>query len=204
MFREIVIPRDNEEEFIQLGLKLGMKNICFLYSFDENSKVKIEKLTELNHKNIKIESGLIVNGKNVNEALQQSKFPVAKSSDQDRILIESKKIKLIYGFEEVSKKDYLHQRISGLNHTICELAKENNVTIGFPYSSLFNKNENEISMILGRFMQNIKLCQKYNVKTMIGAFSEKPYEMRAPHDVISLFILLGMDGKIVKYSFGKL
>jgi len=49
-------------------------------------------------------------------------------------------------------------------------------------------------------MQNIALCQKYKVKTVIGSFSEKPFDMRAPHDVESLFFLLGMDGRRIKES----
>ena len=132
--------------------------------------------------------------------MQQSKLLVAKSSDKDRFFIESKKIKLIYGFEEIYKKDYMHQRASGLNHIICELASKNNVAIGFSYSSLFNKNSADTPLLIGRMMQNITLCQKYKVKTIIGSFSEKPYDMRAPHDVISLFTMLGMESKKIKES----
>ena len=40
-------------------------------------------------------------------------------------------------------------------------------------------------------MQNIALCQKYKVKTMIGSFSEKPFDLRASHDVMGIFKLLG-------------
>ncbi len=51
---------------------------------------------------------------------------------------------------------------------------------------------------MGRMIQNIALCQKYKVKTVISSFSEKPFEMRAPHDVMSMFAMLGMNGKNVK------
>ena len=116
------------------------------------------------------------------------------------VLIESKKIKLIYGFEGVNRKDFLHQRASGLNHTLCELAKKNNIIIGFSYSSLINKSSQDSSLLIGRMMQNISLCRKYKVKTIIGSFSEKPYEMRSPHDIINLFKLFGMDGRGAKES----
>ena len=201
MFTEIVLPNDNEQEFIDIALKLNIKKLYFLYNFDEYDKNKIqEKIDSAENKKINLQIGLIVNQKNINKALQQSKLLVAKSSDKDRLFIESKKIKLIYGFEEIHKKDFLHQRASGLNHIICELASKNNVDIGFSYSSLFNKNHTYASQLIGRMMQNISLCRKYKVKTIIGCFSNNPFHLRSPHDLISLFTLSGMNIKNTKES----
>ena len=201
MFTEIVIPKNNEAEFVDVAHKLGIKKLLFLYDFDEYDKNKIqEKLDSAENKKINLQIGFIVNQKNINKAAKHSKLLVAKSSDNDRLFIESKKIKLIYGFEETSKKDFLHQRASGLNHVICELASKNNIAIGFPYSSLLNKNSTTTSLIIGRMMQNIALCKKYKVKTIIGCFSEKPFEMRAQHDITSLFAMLGIKSKNIKDS----
>ena len=138
MSTEIVTPNNNEAEFVEIASKLGIKKLYFLYDFDEYNKEKTKEKLELikNHQNTNIKIGFIVNQKNINKASQQSKLLFAKSSDKDRFFIESKKIRLIYGVEKSYKKDYLHQRASGLNHTICELAKKNNVAIGFSYSSL--------------------------------------------------------------------
>ncbi len=199
---EIVFPNDNEAEFIEIASKLELKKLYFLYDFDDYSEEKIKKKLNLikNHHNVTLEIGFLVNQKNINKAYKQSKLLIVKSSDSDRFFIESKKIRLIYGFEEVHKKDYLHQRASGLNHVICELAKKNNVAIGFSYSSLFNKDSATLSLIIGRMMQNISLCQKFKVKTIIASFSEKPFDLRASHDIMSLFTMLGMDGKKIKDS----
>ena len=202
MFADIALPKNNEPEFIELASKLKLKKIYFLYEFGEYLHEKIpKKLSEIkNPQKIDIVAGVIVNQKNLNESARHSKFLVVKSSDKDRVFIETKKINAIYGFEEQYKKDFLHQRASGLNHIICELAKRNNIAIGFSYSSLFNKNRQESAMLAGRMIQNISLCQKYKVKTMIGLFSSNPYEMRAQHDIISLFSVLGMDGKTARDS----
>lgn len=197
MFADIVLPKKNEVEFIEIASKLGIKKLYFLYDFDDYDDEEVQKkLSSIeNHKNINVEIGFIINSKNLNKAAKQSNLLVAKSSDKDRFFIESKKIWIIYGFEEIHKKDYLHQRISGLNHTLCDLANKNNVAIGFAYSSLFRKSSQFISLIMGRMMQNIVLCQKYRVKTVIGSFSENPYEIRALHDITSLFKILGMNRK---------
>ena len=202
MFADIVIPKNNETEFVDLASKLGFKKLYFLYYFDEYNEEKSRKNLSLikNNTNLNFEIGFIVNQKNINRALHQSKILAIKSSDKDRLFIESQKIKLIYALEELKKKDYLHQRASGLNHIICELAKKNNVTIGFSYSSLFDKDSVAASILIGRLVQNIRLCQKYKVRTIIGSFSEKPYNLRSPYEIISLFTLLGMNSKNIKES----
>ena len=200
MFSDIVTTKNNEEKFIEIASKLGVKKLYFLYEFDEYNKQEMHKKSRELHQKIDLETGFIVNPKNKNKASQYSKFLAAKSSDKDRFFIESKRIKLIYGFEEFHKRDYLHQSASGLNHILCELAKKNNVAIGFSYSLLFNKSAALTSMLMGRMMQNISLCQKYKVKTIIGSFSENPFEMRAHHDITILFATLGMGGKKINES----
>lgn len=194
--KDIVIPKNNEQEFVVLASKLNIKKLYFLYDFDEYNQEKVQKKLDAIKSSVETEIGFLVNQKNLSKALSQSKLLVAKSSDKDRLFIESKKIKIIYGFEEVNRKDYLHQRASGLNHMLCEMANKNNVAVGLSYSSLFNKNPEALSLIMGRMMQNINLCRKYNVNLVVGSFSGNPFDLRAPHDVMSLFAMLGSGGKI--------
>ncbi len=205
MVAEIVFPRDNESEFAEIGAKLGIKKLYFFYDFDEYNRERTEKKLSMlqNHNNIQLNTGFLVNHKNMSKAFGESKMIAVKSSDKDRLFIESNKVKLIYGFEDVQKKDYLHQRASGLNHTLCDLAKEHNVAICFSYASLFNKSDRTAAMLIGRMMQNIKLCRKYKVKTTIGSFSERPFDLRSHYDVASLFLTLGMDSDSIKESMAR-
>ena len=201
MFSDIVMPKNNEAEFIEVAAKLGIKKLYFLYDFDGYNEEKIQlKLNEIKNKTVGIGVGFVVSRNNLDKSGKKPKFLFAKSSEKDRFFIESKKIKLIYGFEDLHKKDYLHQRASGLNHVMCELAKKNNVIVGFSYGSLLNKDSLETSLLIGRMSQNISLCRKYKVKTMIGCFSSSAFDLRAHHDVISLFKVFGMDGNIAKSS----
>ncbi len=195
MSNDIVLPKNSEAEFIEIAAKLGIKKLYFLYDFDDYNEEKIQrKLESIENKKINIEIGFLVNQKNLNKAAKSSGFLVAKSSDKDRLLIESKKMKIIYGFEESMKRDYIHQRGSGLNHILCELANRNMVSVGFSYSSLVN-NKNA-AMLLGRMIQNLSLCRKYKVNTTIASFSSNPFELRAHHDVASMFKLFGAETKI--------
>ena len=192
MLEDIVIPDGNEAEFAEIARRLGCKKMIFLYNFEgytEKRAKKIESIRESH--NMPIEEGLIVNPKNMDRASKLSKTLVAKSSENDRLIIESGKIKIIYGFEDLQRKDHLHQRASGLNHVLCDLARKNNVSIGFSYSSLLSKNKILAAISMGRMLQNIRLCQKFKTKTNIGSFSSHPYSMRAFHDVQALFKMLG-------------
>ena len=202
MNSDIVIPKNNENEFAEIASKLEIKKLYFLYELNDFDEQKInKKLESIKEKyNLNFETGIIVKSQDANKIKINSKLTVAKSSDKDRFLIENKKIKVIYGFEELGRKDYLHQRASGLNHIMCELAKKNNVSIGFSYSSLLN-NEIDSPVVIGRMAQNIKLCQKYKVKMIIGSFAENPFDLRAPHDLSNLFKIFGMDERNVKASF---
>lgn len=194
--KDIAIPKNNEAEFIEIAVKLNIKKLFFLYNFDEYNEENTKKKLDSIKSSIEIEIGFNVNQKNLSKAFKLSRLLAVKSSDKDRVFIESGKIKIIYGFEEVNRKDYLHQRASGLNHILCELAKKNDVAVGISYGSLIGKDAASSSLLMGRMMQNIKLCQKYKVKMVIGSFSSNPFDLRAPHDIMSLFAMLGMNGKI--------
>ena len=202
MIKDIVFPQNNETEFLEIAGRLGIKKLYFAYDFSEFSNKNIQKkLESIENKKINFEAVFLVNQKNFGSAAKQPIALAAKSSEKDRLFIESKKVKLIYGFEESGRRDFIHQRASGLNHVLCELARKNNVAIGFSYSSITNSNKAQAAVIMGRLMQNISLCQKYKAKTVIASFSGNPYELRSYHDLASIFRFMGMDDNKINNSF---
>lgn len=198
MFREIVLPKNNEEEFAEVASRLDIKKMYFLYDFDEFNEKSQKKIEE--YGGLKVKTGFIVNQKNIKNVYKKSDMIAIKSSEKDRIFVESGKINLIYGFEEVAKRDYLHQRASGLNHVMCDLLKKSNISVGFSYGSLLSSKNEQAHLHMGRMIQNIRLCQKFKLKTVIASFSSDPYSIRSPHDIMSLFSVLGMDSGISKES----
>jgi len=98
-----------------------------------------------------------------------------------------------------NRKDSLHQRNSGLNHVLCILARDHTVAIGFSFSSILRSQKR--GELLGRMMQNIRLCRKYRVQMVIGSFAQTPWELRNEKDLQSFFQVLGMTGKEVKMDF---
>lgn len=188
---DIVIPANNEEEFIEMAEKLGYKSLCFLYGANEylNLPKKFES------KGIKIYTGILADSGNINKIgskFSNTKvFVAVKSSNNDREVIEKSKADMIFCFEDSVKKDFIHQRASGLNHILCKLANKNNLIIGLSLISILNSKNKHV--ILGRMIQNIKICKKFKVRTIIASFAENPFDMRSIHDLKSLFAGLGYE-----------
>ncbi len=107
------------------------------------------------------------------------------SEELNRKALESKKVDVLIN-PESEGKDSIKQRISGLNQVLCKLANKNNILVGFTLDRINNPD------IIGRIMQNIRLCRKYKVKMVFFTFAKDKYEMRQANDLISLLKILGM------------
>ena len=139
--------------------------------------------------------------KNVESVIKSTKdkFVIIKggSDKVNRQAVSSKKVDILLDSHLGYRKDKMHQRDSGLNQVLCKLAKENNVAIGFSFSSiLHSKNYRD----LGRITQSIKLCRKYKIKIVVGNFAKNKADVREIKDVYSMFKVLGMTGKEIKTS----
>lgn len=180
--QDIVFPKGNEQEFIDLAKKLGIKGLLFVYenkrdffndSFVENAlfvpppKVKFTKLQGI---------------KTVSEGTRH-----ALECGAD----------IAFGFEHSEFKDKMHYRESGLNQVLCKIALEQKVQIGFSFETILESFGQERSILLGRMMQNLLLCQKYKVPIRLASFASKPENMRAPADILSLLQDLGLRVKPV-------
>ncbi len=208
MFIDLVLPKSNEKEFIEIAEKLKIDGLCFVYSFKnkEDFLKKNEKMKNLQEKTkLKLFSGIIADSRNISKAKKLSKiviykFVIYKSTGNDRHAIEKSKTNIIFDLETVAARDSMHHRNSGLNQILCRLANKNNIMIGFSFSGILNTDGITRSQILGRLMQNIRLCRKYKVKAVIASFAEKPYDLRSYPDLKSVFISTGMHPKEAKDS----
>lgn len=185
---DIAVPSGNEQEFIEIGKRLGYSGICFLYRPNDYFSV-----IPASSGGIKAYKGIIAESSDIGKIKSRLKgeraFIAIKSNGEDKEIIQDRKANLIFSFEGSFRKDFMHHRASGLNHILCKLAKESGITIGFSLNYLLNSNNTWVT--IGRLMQNISLCQKFRVNTAIASFAAKPFEMRSPHDMETLFKVFG-------------
>jgi RNase P/RNase MRP subunit p30 len=192
MFKDVVIPSNNEKEFIKIAEKINTSALILLYrEFDKNIKEKIKKLQK--ETKIKLFSGLLVS--NVNHSQRAStKYDYVFGKD-NRGLIENKFVKIHYDFEVSDKKDFIHYRNSGMNQVLAKIMKEKKKVLAFNINNIIGNH-----LIMGRITQNIKLARKYKIKMMLASFAKKPLEMIYSKDLVSIGITLGMQQKEAKDS----
>lgn len=131
----------------------------------------------------------------------KDKIIVVQGGDDsiNRQAVSSKNVDILLDPHLGYRKDSFHQRDSGLNQVLCELAKQNNVAIGFSFSSVLNSTRR--SELIGRMMQNILLCRKYKLKMVVGSFAKDENSTRNIIDIQAFFRALGMTGKEVQMNF---
>jgi len=115
-----------------------------------------------------------------------------------RTALETKKTDILLSPEKHAKKDFMHQRDSGLNHILCKLAKKNKIAVGINFSELLN--EKHLEKRLGRIMQNIKLCRKFKIPLVLASFANNRYEQRNPKDLELFAQVIGMTPTQAKIS----
>ncbi len=173
---EIVFPERNEQEFVEMALKLGYKEICFAYP--EN---KLPKKLPITSK-LKIKTA-IINPAKPAKAKQKCDFLITDKNA--RAAFESPFYDIVFGLEKSKENDFMKQRNSGLNQVLCKIAASKNKIYGFNFNDVLNSKNRPL--IMGRMMQNIELCKKYKVQTIIFSGAKEPYELRAGKDLESFF-----------------
>jgi len=177
---DIVIPKGNEAEFIEMAEKLGYSELCFAYASGQAPKLPESK--------VKLYRAAIGKGK---------ADLVIMDTSEPRHAIEKLKPDIICGLELSSKPDAMYFRNSGLSQVTAELAARKKVAVGYSFSEILGQRQH---MVVGRMMQNIMLCSKYKVTQVIASFATDPLQMRNPRDLASLFTVLGMQNPLKALS----
>lgn len=181
---EICFPNSNEQEFIKIAEKLNKPSLCFIYSLKENLKDHQTAISVLQKStNIKLTFGILAEKKDIQKAKNICNFVITESSEDDQAVFEISSPNLIFNLESQQIKDKFNFRLSGLNQTLCILAKEKNIIIGFSFSEILNSKNRPL--LLGRIAQNLRLCRKYKVKINFASFAKHPYELRSDKDIKS-------------------
>ncbi len=138
----------------------------------------------------------------VSSAHSKNKVIVILGGDDEmnRIALEDKRVSILLSPEIKRKKDSMHSRNSGLNHVLCSLASKNDVAIAINYSEFKKMKGKEAAQRLGRMMQNVELCRKYNAPMILASFGNKPVSI---YDLRSFAFSIGMTPEQAKRSLEK-
>lgn len=184
--QDILIPSGNEAELLKQAADLGYTSALLVY--DDNKKFFTRKAT-LDY--------ICTTTKSTQKGV------IEATPENVRKLVEHIKPAAIHSLEVHAPKDYIHQR-GGLNHVLAKLMKKNNITYVLNFRQVLTSKNSSRSAILGRMIQNVKVCQKYAVPLRIASFAKTPMEIRSPEDLKSLFTILGMDTSNLRTAFSKI
>ncbi|MDO8622799.1 MAG: RNase P subunit p30 family protein [archaeon] len=119
----------------------------------------------------------------------------SKDDELNQKILEKEKINILL-LSQKEKKDKLKQRNSGFNQVMAKLAKKNNIFIGINLDEIIKAEKQEKSEILSRIKQNIKICNKNQLKMKFIAQNEE--NERNIYDLRSLGLVLGMPTKMAE------
>lgn len=119
---------------------------------------------------------------------------IGGGEDKNLKALKNKNIDILLSPEKNSGRDKMHSRESGMNHVLCKLARDNKIAIGINFGDILNSKGERRANLIGKLMQNIRLCRKYKVKMVIVSIAKNEYEMRAGKELFALCRVLGMNG----------
>ena len=107
----------------------------------------------------------------------------------NRKILEKEKIDVLL-LNQSGRTDKTKQRNSGFNHVLAKIAKKKGVAIGINFDEIMESGKKRKADILGRVIQNVKLCNKNKLKMKFVFLKNK--NKRDIYDVKSLGLVLGM------------
>ncbi|MEM4230676.1 MAG: hypothetical protein QXF25_02275 [Candidatus Pacearchaeota archaeon] len=132
--------------------------------------------------------------KEIDKAYSEKKRIIIQGQDIEfnRLALENRKVFALI-LKHSGQKDKLKERASGLNHILCKIAHDNEKVIIIDFKEILDSRGKSRALILGRLIQNIKLLQKYKVKT--GIINQSS---RDNYDLFSFLLTLGSNTNFAK------
>jgi RNase P/RNase MRP subunit p30 len=139
-------------------------------------------------------AGLIIQASKIKEVslakkyARKASFVVADSTEEKtiRYIMEQSWIQFFTNIETSTGRDHTHYRRSNFNQVLAKLAKDTKKTYVVDFSHLLSVTGRKRSILLGRIMQNIRVCDKFKVPVSIATFATSKEELRNPKDLQAL------------------
>lgn len=123
-----------------------------------------------------------------------------RATDEEtlRYVLERTPIKVVFGAEFIAAKDSMHHVRGGLDQVLCKIAAEKGKVVAFSLHDLLQANNK--GALLARMKFNIKLCQKYKVKTFFSTFASTKWELRSAKDMEAMWRVMGGTGSNLRLN----
>lgn len=133
-------------------------------------------------------------------ALEKADIVMVAGGDEEinRAASECWEVDVLCHPERVPGKDPLDQKNSGLDDVMARFMAERGIAVEICLSELLSCYGVVRAQVMGRMRQNVRLARKYKTPIIITSGAMDRFGMRAPQDLYSLGIALGMDPGLAK------
>ncbi|MFT4310081.1 MAG: hypothetical protein ACMXYC_00440 [Candidatus Woesearchaeota archaeon] len=169
---DIVFPKNNEHELIEMAHILGYTKLLLLY---KESYTPIDTSIRTQYPDLTITQSLY-------------NKPHTYITHIDRGAIEHKRCKAIVLQELGKEKNSLRNIKSGMNHIIAKLMQKNNIHYYICVSTIIKTLAD--AQQIAKIQQHLFLVQKYKVRHHVVSGATNKLEMKNPIDLQSLLHVL--------------
>lgn len=210
-FFDLHVAGSDLERRIYLAGSLGWDGACFSMEYDRGFSSFLKELEPFrNDPGFRVFSGALINAKKPAEVRDKARSALDAGADIvlvdggseeiNRAASECWEVDVLCHPENVSGKDLMDQKSSGIDHIVARFMAEKSMALEIDVSQLLDSYGRGRSQLIGRMRQNVLLAKKYGVPLMIASGATDAYGLRSPHDLLSVGIALGMDSGLAKKS----
>jgi RNase P/RNase MRP subunit p30 len=189
---DFVFPNNNEKDFFKIAENIGTEELCLVY----NKPTKIDSFRSQTA--VKLFSGILCNSADARKLKGKADIIFVRRDENIRSVLEQGSADVIFDLEQSNRSDSMHNRNSGLNQVLCELAFQKGVALGLNFSTVINSSGRERAVLIGRMAQNIMFANKFKFRTIIASFASFPFQMRSEHDLRAFGSSIGMTFKCAR------
>jgi len=187
---------------------LGWSGICVVQSFDAGYRDFLSALGAAGKvSQIEVFAGAMITAEKPQEVEKKARAALEAGADIvlvaggdpeiNRAASECWEVDILCHPEKVSGRDLPDQKNSGLDHVMAGYMAERCMAIEINFSELLYSYGMVRSQMMGRMRQNVMLAKKYDVPLIIASGGDA-FSLRAPEDLYSVCITLGMDAGFAK------
>lgn len=197
---DLLLPRENEAELATAAKKLGITPI-FLYPFRDRKEIQ-RKRDELK-KTLRDNShfvGVYVIPKSSGDIKRLTKqfwlsadfLAVINPGELARLAVSNPRIDAVFRVPSIIGRDSTEYRRSNFNAILANIASQNKVAYGLDFSYFLENSGYSLAKLLGREMQNIRLCRR-KTKILMASMAKTAMELRLPENLSAMGRVLGLN-----------
>jgi|GEM_PF-1498951 len=181
MPRDVIFATDDVNKVLGRAATLGWSEIVVVHT-GKRPELKASR-------SLQVVDGILVD--KITKPRGDGTVRLFRAKDHARTLFEQGGADIVVGLEFLEEKDSTNERRSGFNQVLAAIASKRNIALGLLLTDLLRESPERQARILGRVMQNIRLCRKYGVAYHIMTGARTVSELRGVADMASLARQLG-------------